>query len=242
MIVLKLGGSVITHKGQPETVDEPALTRAADAIAEIRPDLVIVHGGGSFGHPAADKHGITPTQGTQNASALRSVHAAMHRLNAEVIDHLAHQDIPVLPVQPLSFSCRDGADALSMPIQCIETMLEEGFVPVTHGDVIAHAGKGGTVVSGDELVVALARNLGADRVGLCASVPGVVDADGTVIPFIEAYEQVEGVLTGSNDTDVTGGMAAKVQALLTLESSSWVFSLDDLDAFLSGKSPGTRIK
>ena len=34
-VVLKLGGSVVTEKDVPETVDEEALGRAADAIAGV---------------------------------------------------------------------------------------------------------------------------------------------------------------------------------------------------------------
>ncbi|PSP53418.1 acetylglutamate kinase, partial [Halobacteriales archaeon QH_3_68_24] len=54
--VLKLGGSVITNKDSPETLDETALDSALDAVADAWRDggdsrgqgnLVIVHGGGS---------------------------------------------------------------------------------------------------------------------------------------------------------------------------------------------------
>ncbi|MFB6188703.1 MAG: acetylglutamate kinase, partial [Halapricum sp.] len=54
--VLKLGGSVVTEKSEPETVDRAALDVVADDIAdavatdgsERQSDLVVVHGGGSF--------------------------------------------------------------------------------------------------------------------------------------------------------------------------------------------------
>ncbi|MFW6045379.1 MAG: acetylglutamate kinase, partial [Natronomonas sp.] len=56
--VLKLGGSVITDKTEPETVDHSSLRTAAVAIGTTD-DLVVVHGGGSFGHHHAAAHGVT---------------------------------------------------------------------------------------------------------------------------------------------------------------------------------------
>lgn len=121
-------------------------------------------------------------------------------------------------------------------------MLDEGFVPVLHGDVISHAGKGATIVSGDDLVVSLASGLGADRVGLCSTVPGVLDADGDVIPEITAFADAADALGGSDSTDVTGGMAAKVRKLLALGAPAHVFGPEGLSAFVAGESPGTVIR
>lgn len=52
LVVLKLGGSVVTDKDEPETVDEAGLAAAADAVAPLAESrrVVVVHGGGSFGH------------------------------------------------------------------------------------------------------------------------------------------------------------------------------------------------
>ena len=245
MIVLKLGGSVVTEKSRPETVAADALARAADAVAAHvagRPGgLVLVHGGGSFGHPHAERHGVTATEGTRDAGAVTDVHGAMKRLNAAVVGALAERDVPAVPVHPLSAASRDADAALSLPVEAPRRMLGEGFVPVLHGDVVVHAGRGATVLSGDELVVALARDLGADRVGLCSDVPGVLDGAGEVVERVETFEDVAAVLGGSEATDVTGGMAAKVRALLDLEAPANVFDLDGLAAFLSGGDPGTRV-
>jgi isopentenyl phosphate kinase len=120
-------------------------------------------------------------------------------------------------------------------------MLDEGFVPVLHGDVVVHAGRGATILSGDELVVSLAASLDADRVGLCSDVPGVLDDAGAVVPRIERFEDVADYLGGSEATDVTGGMAAKVRELLALDAPAQVFDLDGLAGFLDGADVGTTI-
>ena len=257
-VLLKLGGSVITEKDRADTLDGRALDDACDAIAEfyssgsrndrsdaIRDaaveDLVVVHGGGSFGHHHASEHGVSTTDGTRDAGAALDVHAAMKTLNSFVLSRLHERDVPALPVHPLSAAARDAGGTLSLPTGQIETMLAEGFVPVLHGDVIAHEGAGATVVSGDELVTSIARALAPDRIGFCSTVPGVLDADGEVIPEIGSYDEVADVLGGSDATDVTGGMAAKVEGLLDLDAPAEIFGPEELRSFLGEERAGTRI-
>jgi isopentenyl phosphate kinase len=240
--VLKLGGSVVTEKDEPESVDEAALAGTADAIVDAGvADLVVVHGGGSFGHYHAANHGVSTAEGTHDPEAIADVHGAMTQLNRRVVDALLARSVPAVPVHPLSLCARDDAGALSFPLASVETLLHEGFVPVLHGDLVAHAGAGTTVVSGDELVTSLARGLDADRVGMCSTVPGVLDEAGEVIPRIESFADVESVLGGSAATDVTGGMAAKVRSLLELGAPSFVFGPAELESFLAGGDVGTRL-
>lgn len=242
MIVLKLGGSVVTDKDRDETVDEERLAQLTGALADRNDeDLVVVHGGGSFGHPAAAAHGVSRTNGTRSAKAVREVHAAMNRLNDRVVDALATEGVPAVPVHPFSMAHRSRGGELSLPVDGIEASLDEGFVPVLHGDVVVHRDEGATVVSGDELVVSLAEGLDADRVGLCSTVPGVLDDGGAVIPRIGNYDQVADYLGESESTDVTGGMAAKVRALLDLDAPASVFGPEGIEGFLADREPGTRI-
>ncbi len=239
--VLKLGGSVVTEKDSPETVDERRLEEVVSAV-EGADRLVLVHGGGSFGHHHAAAHGVSQTAGTHDHEGILAIHRAMKRLNDRVVNALHARDVPALPVHPLSAGRRDHAGGLSHPVSQVATMVNEGFVPVLHGDVIAHAGAGATILSGDDLVVTLAEGLDAERVGLCSTVPGVLDDDGEVIDRIGRIEEVREILGGSDETDVTGGMAAKVEKLLTMDAPASIFGPESVDAFLVGDSPGTLIE
>jgi isopentenyl phosphate kinase len=253
--VLKLGGSVVTDKNAVETVDAERLTRAAAAVGAVHgrdgsgadadavpepASLVVVHGGGSFGHPNAERHGVTTSTGSHDATAVREIHGAMRELNRAVVGALADADVPAVPVAPLSTGFRVGG-AFHQPADAVAALLAEGFVPVLHGDVVATAGEGVTVVSGDELVRELAAELDADRVGLCSDVPGVLDTEGGVVDRVTDFDDVADALGGSDATDVTGGMAAKVRTLLDLDAPASVFDLDALDAFLQGDAPGTLV-
>ncbi|WP_135303160.1 isopentenyl phosphate kinase [Haloarcula amylovorans] len=240
-VVLKLGGSVVTEKDEPETVDDAALSAAADAVAAADEKLVVVHGGGSFGHHHAAEYGVSTTKGTHDVAGVQAIHSAMKRLNARVVASLTDRDVPAVPVHPFSAGHRDADGSLSLPTGQVETLLGEGFVPVLHGDLVAHEGEGATVLSGDELVVELAAAVDATRVGVCSTVSGVLSESGDVIERIAAFEDVAAALGGSDATDVSGGMAGKVRALLELESPAHIFGPDALPAFVAGESPGTTI-
>jgi isopentenyl phosphate kinase len=244
--VLKLGGSVITEKDEAETVDDAALSAAAAAVggavdSDDSAGFVVVHGGGSFGHHHAAEHGVSSTAGTHDDAAVRAIHGAMKRLNAAVVDALVEAGVHAVPVHPLSCASRDEAGTLALPATQVERLLGEGFVPVLHGDVIAHEGVGATVLSGDDIVVSLAASLGASRVGLCSTVAGVLDDRGNVVSEITAFDEVADVLGDSEATDVTGGMAGKVRTLLSLDAPAAIFGPDDLSRFLAGEHAGTLV-
>ena len=244
--VLKLGGSLVTEKHSPETVDEAALSDALDADAASIEEgsverLVLVHGGGSFGHHHAAERGVSASEGTSDARDAVAIHDAMGRLNATVVEGLHDRGVEALPVRPLSLASRDAAGDLDLPTGSVERMLGEGFCPVLHGDGVVQTGAGVTILSGDEVVVSLARSLSVDRVGLCSTVPGVLDSEGEVVARVDRFADVEAALGGSDATDVTGGMAGKVRTLLGLPVPAHVFGPDGLRDFLGGGSPGTLV-
>ena len=241
MIVVKLGGSVVTEKERPETLDGAALERAATTVAAHAGDtpLVLVHGGGSFGHHHAERHGVGVETGTDDAGAAVEIHGAMTTLNRFVLDRLHDRGVPALPVHPLSAGARAADGSLDLPLSSVRAMLAGSFVPVLHGDVVATAGEGVTVLSGDDIVARVAAGIGADRVGLCSTVAGVLDEDGRALERVSSLD--DAALGGSDATDVTGGMAGKVRTLLSLDAPAHVFDLDGLEAFLSGQSPGTVV-
>jgi len=226
---LKLGGSLITDKNRPETLDDAALAAACDAVASALADgavdrLVVVHGGGSFGHHHASEHGVSTTAGTADAGAVMDIHSAMTELNRAVLNRLHERDVPRCRFTHCRFRLASKAPTATSTCRSPRRRRcsARGSFPCSHGDGVATAGAGVTVVSGDELVVELAVGLGARRVGVCSTVPGVLDSDGEVIPSIDSFEAVADALGASDATDVSGGMAAKVRELLALDAPAHV--------------------
>jgi len=166
MIFLKLGGSLITEKSKPETPRPEALRRLAAEVAEaLRQDpglrLLIGHGSGSFGHPAAARHGTH--RGAAESPAWRGfaeVWAAAGRLNRLVVDALREAGVPVLGFPPsASTICESGA-ILEMAVEPIERALEAGLVPLVAGDVAFDRALGSTIVSTEKVFAFLAPGSG----------------------------------------------------------------------------------
>lgn len=223
-LFLKLGGSLITDKTKPETVRQDVLRRSAaeiqTAVAQqpgIR--LLIGHGSGSFGHVAAAKYGTRHGVATPDQwHGFAEVGTTAARLNKIVIDSLQQANLPAFTLQPsASVLCHNGrlVQIMSQPVQMA---LNAGLVPVIHGDVAFDSGQGGTIVSTEEVMMALAADIPPTWLLLAGETDGVYDAAGNRIPAISAqnFESIRGALGGSRGTDVTGGMVAKVESMLAL--------------------------
>lgn len=240
--LLKLGGSLLTDKAAPETLDEASLERVSDRLVAGRPDrLVIVHGGGSFGHPAARAHGVSRTTGTRDPAAIHEVGRAMGRLNDAVVDAFANVGLQAVGLSARGLATKHDDGAVVVSPGPVRTFLDERMLPVLYGDMVAHASVGCSVLGGDQLVVSLATALDADRIGLCADVPGVLSRDGTVIEQVDRYDEVADLLGEPEGADVTGGIGWKVRALLESDVPGGIFGLAELGTFLDGGLPGTRV-
>ena len=226
LVVLKLGGSVITDKATPKTISAH-LPRIASEIkkAEIK-KLVIVHGGGSFGHYVAKKYG---TQNGIESTRLLSdqllgfanTQEAMEELNNLVLHQLLEAGIPAFPLQLSSFVVLEGGSIKAFPTITIRKVLKLGLVPVVYGVPALDTKKGFSILSGDEILHFLAKKLKAKKVLLASDVDGVMTAD----PKKEKARLIKTVTSEtfkkikfSQASDVTGGMLRKVQELLRLSS------------------------
>ncbi|HSJ58629.1 MAG TPA: isopentenyl phosphate kinase [Anaerolineae bacterium] len=245
---LKLGGSVITDKTRPETPRPDVLARLAAEIAAAlreRPDLRLVmgHGSGSFGHIAAHRHGTRAgVHDSTGWHGFAEVAAVAARLNRIVAAALLDAGVPAFSVQPsASARCRAG-ELVFLDSASVEAALAHGLVPLVYGDVAFDDVRGATIISTEQLLAYLAPRLRPSRLLLAGIVDGVYDADplshpdASHIPRITPanWPAVRVRLGGSHATDVTGGMASKVEAVMTL-----VEAVPGLSArILSGERPG----
>lgn len=257
---LKLGGSLITDKNQESTFLRSRMAELSGAIhtaLSARSDLRLLmgHGSGSFGHFAARKHGTvggvsTPAQWQGFAEVARVARS----LNELVASELSGAGIHVWPIQPsASAECKNG-ELQTMATWAIQRGLEQGLVPLVHGDVALDHVQGGTIISTESVFFYLAPIFRPQRIFLFGEVDGVLDGDGRVIPLItpDMLPSLGGVLGGSHGVDVTGGMSTKVRDMIRLAQAVPEMSihiLSGLDASVveqamldPDRAPGTVIK
>jgi isopentenyl phosphate kinase len=227
LIFLKLGGSLITDKTSDETVRPAVLGRIAAEIRQAlnaREELALLigHGSGSFGHVAAAKYGTRQGVHT-NADWLgfTEVSSAAARLNAFVREVLIEAGVPAITFQPsASAICEDGR-IVSFSYSQIRQALREGLLPLVYGDVAIDRVRGGTIISTEEILSHIAPELKPQIILLAGETEGVLSAGGEVVPRIHSanIDKIRHTLRGSRGTDVTGGMASKVEDMIKLATA-----------------------
>jgi isopentenyl phosphate kinase len=244
--VLKIGGSIITDKSRSLFARTDEIMRVAQEIAPFAKNLVLVHGAGSFGHVQAEEYKI---QEKFNPDGLRLTHNSVVELNRFVVDALAQSGASPMPVHPLScVTLRDG-NIESFSLEPIFRMIEEGLLPVLHGDVAMDNTRRAGIVSGDDLVPYLARALDAKIVAVGTDKDGILVNERALESIRrEDWAEIERYLGGSSSTDVTGGMRGKVLKLLNLSDegiSSLIFNASKpgfISRVLNGEALGTRVE
>jgi isopentenyl phosphate kinase len=243
-VLLKLGGSVLTRKGGHNDIMVEQLERIGETIGSRRSiPLAIVHGAGSCGHPEARRYGLDGGLSRKNLEGVAVTHQAVSRLNTELVAALKRHGSMAIGIHPLHAGYAENGRLVSMECRQIQEMIACSMVPVLHGDVVMDGVKGASIISGDQLVVYLARALRFGRIGLATDVPGVLDGD-RVIPEVTPASAGTFPIMASGHTDVTGGMAGKVRELLDLArdgTRSAIFHVDRLGDFLDGKPHGGTV-
>ena len=228
LVILKLGGSVITRKSDGlREVDSLNLSRlcreTAEAQKRMRFGLIVVHGAGPFGHVPAKEYELNKgLRSDKQLTGFSVTHESMEELNAYVVDALIEEGINALAYQPSAVGVLRGGKLVYFPTIVLEGLLKAGLVPVSYGDVLLDEKTGVGILSGDHLIPYLARKLHANRVIITTDVDGVFNVDPKDGGGAELIKEITPENIGffhvgkSKGTDVTGGMRRKLNELLSL--------------------------
>jgi isopentenyl phosphate kinase len=224
LIFVKLGGSLITDKQRANSYHAEAVTHVGailNAARTARPDLrlLIGHGSGSFGHVAAQRYGtINGVHTPEDWIGFAHVASAAAELNHHVTETLRAAGLPVWRLQPSASAISRDGELLSMAIDPVRAAIDHGLIPLVYGDVSLDELRGGTIISTETVFFYLALHLPVTQILLLGDVEGVWDQQRQIIPLITParLSEVLPALGGSAGTDVTGGMADKVQKMLRL--------------------------
>ena len=253
LTIIKLGGSVITYKDRtPPKCDIESLSRIATEMKTTNNSILIVLGGGSFGHQAAHEFGYGDIE-TSTKTRLDGIPAIRHNmtlLSLEVEKILNNKGIKSVVISPFSFVKLQNGKVIDFRLEIIKKAIESGITIIIHGDVCFDENLGSSILSGDTIVTYLAQKLEATQILLGTNVDGVYEENpntnpgAKIIPEINR-RNVEIALSGagpSNSTDVTGGMSKKISDLLNITDENTeivIFNLGvsgRLEALLAGKS------
>jgi len=260
LVLIKLGGSVITDKSKPLTPRMDAIRRLGKELLQARKiskaKMVLAHGQGSYAHIPAAKYKTQLGNINKNSIKGFSVVADMATWpNRILVKEFVGLGIPAVSFSPLSFVYSKNQKLESVFTKQIEKALEIGITPVIYGDVIMDEKMGFCIYSGEKtldlLALRLSKKYKIEKIVMAGDTDGVYDESGKTIAEITSknFSIIKSALGGSKSTDVTGGMLHKVEESLSLAKKG-IFSViingaksGELYKVLVGKSHrGTEIR
>ncbi len=181
MIILKIGGSVITHKkttSKTRTADIKRVAKEIKSALKKQPQsLILIHGAGGATHAEAKKYdlkkgAITPRQ----VFGAMQTHLIVAALQKELADIFLNEGVNVLPVYSGSYFLYDKNDNLiSKNLLQLKTLAKNGTIPVLNGDMVPHEKKSFAILSGDKIAITMSKLFKVERVIFATDVDGFID-------------------------------------------------------------------
>jgi isopentenyl phosphate kinase len=243
MIILKLGGSVITDKTKECTFKNQVMDNLAKDIKRANKKLIIIHGAGSFGHIQAKKYNLN--EGYKRKEQLHGfsiTHEIVQRLNSLVLKSLHNNDVNAVSIPPHSILKLDNHKPFSINYDIFREYLELGFVPVTFGDVVLDKELSFSICSGDLLSIELAKHFKPDKVIFAIDEDGIYDSNPKINKNAKLLKSInsnlfEKLKTSADDhADVTGGMSGKIETIKNISK----LGIDTI--LLNGNKPNLLYK
>jgi isopentenyl phosphate kinase len=228
VVLVKLGGSIITRKNEVEKVRPKVLSRLAKEVAEVRDRrVVLVHGAGSFGHPGAKRFGLAeaPRPGSSPVERARGaaiVAAEVRRLHLMVLRELVRAGASPASVPFATHARNRAGELVHLDPAPIDASLDAGFLPVSFGDVVPDEAWGSSILSADTIALALVPALEPERVVFVSDVEGILEGPPTGRRTVvrEVTPEVVAALRSSpGRADVTGGIRGKATVMLAIAAA-----------------------
>jgi len=212
MILIKLGGSIITNKQKPLTPNISAINKIVTQLKKIREPIIIVHGGGSFGHYWSVRYDMHTKPAKYSKKGVAVVKNSMVELNKIILDSFLKNELNPYCLPPTDFMFSDKADAKK--VKEIAKIAKDGLVPVSYGDVLWHGKNKFYILSGDRIMGILAKILKPRLAIFVLSVDGVYSNMKTKKLLYEIKGQQTAI--SEVEMDVTGGMARKIKEAIMI--------------------------
>lgn len=227
IVLLKLGGSLLTDKDKPYSIREDVVKSAIQQIIDANKKLILIHGGGSFGHPLAKEYSISAGINSSiphQILGLTKTHQSMNNFNSYLIDLFLEKKYPALSIQASSIFIKDSLKISTQSIDIIETALDLNILPILYGDIILDKQGSFSIISGDQIIFELCENLKKYQI---SKVIFVMETDGIYINDEDSKQKNISLATKlylrdlenlnladlGQKIDVTGGIQGKINSI-----------------------------
>lgn len=215
IVLVKLGGSLITQKDRPLALNINGIQSSATAISRAlraRRDtsLMLIHGGGSFGHYYASMYHLSTVRKVASTIGVSKVATSMIDLHSAVIDKLVEEGVPCKSIMTSEFLTPNGRYVSTAGVKSIQVLLRSGYVPISFGNVSITT-RGNSIISGDRIALSLAEKLKVRRVIFAMDVDGIYPDSELRGNIILELNQGEIRSSKKRRFDVTGGLDSKIE-------------------------------
>jgi len=207
MILIKLGGSIITNKRKPLTPNISAIKKIVVQLKKVKEPIIIIHGGGSFGHYWSVRYDMHTKPARYSKKGVAVVKNSMIELNKIILDLFLKNKLNPYCLPPTDFMHGDKAD--TRKVKEILKISKDGLVPISYGDVLWHGQNKFYILSGDKIMGILAKILKPRLAIFVLNVDGVYSDMKTK----KLLREIRGQKTTISKVgmDVTGGMTRKIK-------------------------------
>ena len=212
MILIKLGGSIITNKQKPLTPNLFAINKIVSQLKKIKEPIVVVHGGGSFGHYWSVRYNMHTEPAKYNRKGVSVVKNSMVELNKIILDSFLKHSLNPYCLPPTNFMFSNKADLKK--VREIAKIAKAGLVPISYGDVMWHGKNKFFILSGDRIMGILSKILKPRLVIFVLNVDGVYSNMKTK----KLLYEIKGKKTTISEVkmDITGGMNRKIKEAISI--------------------------
>jgi isopentenyl phosphate kinase len=214
IVIAKLGGSLITNKDRALSINLKGLRHVAQAIRKSNlpsgsKKLILVHGGGSFGHYYAKKFGLTTSFSKIDPFAISKTTGAMLELHTKLRNILLEEKVSTETIPPSELLNESRTRLSTMGSRRLNDCFANDLIPISYGNVDLSS-KGASILSGDTICEAVAKSLPVERLVFAMDVDGIYADKGLRGSIISRLRNENQFTSKSRKYDVTGGIARKV--------------------------------
>jgi isopentenyl phosphate kinase len=219
LALVKLGGSVVTFKDRPLAANAGAIDGISGALAQLDMPVIVIHGGGSFGHHWSVQYDMHTKPAPYDPHGVAVVHESMVALNQTIVNSLIKAGANPYAIAPAMFTT--GHKAIAAKIRQLHEMTKSNVIPVTFGDVVHMEGRKYSILSGDVLMTIVSKVLKPSRVIFATNVDGIY-RDMATKEIVKELKPGKGnnsvAFSKVAGADVTGGMQRKVREAFKIAS------------------------
>jgi isopentenyl phosphate kinase len=227
LIVIKLGGSIITEKSRSKPVfRKKVVERICSEISSAKKkqdfDLILIHGGGSYAHPVAKRYELNKGYlGPKSSVGFALTKKALLDLSLLVLETLLATGLNASIVDSSDIIIASNGKIKTFDTRHIKNLLTKGIIPVLFGNVMTDNLMGFSIISGDQIASYLAKIYKASKVIFVSDVDGIFDRNPKIHKNAKLvqeindknYKDVVRNMESHNVNDVTGEMKGKILAI-----------------------------